>query len=899
MKSSQCKVRALSSLTRLGIDPSWNPVVTVKVQLFSLKVEMERPNRENSHRDHQKRSPCLHDLTKWEKMITNALPFRSQRTSRCRHENVKMDGQIISYQPGKGDDRVGSYIAEDPLTPQNYYFEVKILDIGTNGTIGVGLVSSNYPMYNQPGWKELSVGFHADDGHLYLSAGYGDEFGPTSTTGDTIGCGIEFPTDADKYEILILQHVEVFFTHNGKKVGSTTISLPKSGLFPAVGLHSRGEKVKLNLEVNVFVPALPPRDKRTSRCRYEIVRVNGEVISYQPGKGDDRVGLYTAGDPLTPHNYYFEVEILDIGTDGLIGVGLVPSNYPRYRQPGWEQSSVGFHADDGHLYLSAGYGDEFGPTSTTGDTIGCGIEFPTDADKDEIVNLQLVEVFFTHNGKKVGSTTTALPRSGFFPAVGLHSRGEKVKLNLEADFLIPVFDVEREKPAFVSQDSNRVRRCSILCSIVSAVEIIVRIFFNFFGFLNSTPGNPTYTPTNLSASEIIDNHKSALASFGFDTTKLDLDLPYLYCIPKMHKNPYKQRFIAGSSKCSTKSVSILLTKVLSEIKSGLQKYCSTVYSRSGINHMWILKNSKELLEHLKSTHFSRVHSIKAFDFSTLYTTIPHSKLKGRLAKIISNAFTSKNGNRKYKFIVVNYDKTYFVKEKSDSENKYTETDIIQMLNFLIDNIFVVFGGKVFQQIVGIPMGTNCAPLLADIFLYSYEAEFIQSLVSEGKRYLASDFNFTYRYIDDVLSINNPKFADYLSSIYPSELEVKETTETNNSASYLDIMLSYDTDGHMNTSLYDKRDDFNFSITNFPFLSSNIPSSPAYGVFISQLIRYARASTKYTDFVLRARRLSDKLLSQGYVCDRLTSSLRKFYGRYGELVIHYDVPLSRMVNDILS
>ncbi|KAK3108765.1 hypothetical protein FSP39_015175 [Pinctada imbricata] len=156
-----------------------------------------------------------------------------------------------------------------------------------------------------------------------------------------------------------------------------------------------------------------------------------------------------------------------------------------------------------------------------------------------------------------------------------------------------------------------------------------------------------------------------------------------------------------------------------------------------------------------------------------------------------------------------------------------------------------------------------------------------------------------RYIDDVLSINNPKFADYLSSIFPSELEVKETTETNNSASYLDIMLSYDTDGPMNTSLYDKRDDFNFSITNFPFLSSNIPSSPAYGVFISQLIRYARASTKYIDFVLRARRLSDKLLSQGYDCDRLKSSLRKFYGRYGELVIHYDVPLSRMVGDILS
>ena len=77
-----------------------------------------------------------------------------------------------------------------------------------------------------------------------------------------------------------------------------------------------------------------------------------------------------------------------------------------------------------------------------------------------------------------------------------------------------------------------------------------------------------------------------------------------------------------------------------------------------------------------------------------------------------------------------------------------------MLEFLVDNIFVLFAGKVFQQIIGIPMGTNCAPLLANIFLYSYEAEFIQSLLSAGKKRLASQFNFTYRYIDDVLSINN-------------------------------------------------------------------------------------------------------------------------------------------------
>ena len=98
-----------------------------------------------------------------------------------------------------------------------------------------------------------------------------------------------------------------------------------------------------------------------------------------------------------------------------------------------------------------------------------------------------------------------------------------------------------------------------------------------------------------------------------------------------------------------------------------------------------------------------------------------------------------------------------------------------MLDFLIDNIYVVFGDQVFQQTVGIPMGTNCAPLLADLFLYSYEAEFIQKLVREKNKTLAVAFNSTFRYIDDVLSINNVNFHSYVNSIYPCELEIKDTT----------------------------------------------------------------------------------------------------------------------------
>ena len=124
--------------------------------------------------------------------------------------------------------------------------------------------------------------------------------------------------------------------------------------------------------------------------------------------------------------------------------------------------------------------------------------------------------------------------------------------------------------------------------------------------------------------------------------------------------------------------------------------------------------------------------------------------------------------------------------------------------------------------------------------------------------MASRFNFTYRYIDDVLSIDNPEFENYLGQMYPVELEIKDTKESNTSASYLDLLMSIGRDGQLHTSINDKRDDFKFHITNFPFLSSNIPTSPAYGVFISQLIRYARAWSSYGYFILRATRLSNKL-----------------------------------------
>jgi len=134
--------------------------------------------------------------------------------------------------------------------------------------------------------------------------------------------------------------------------------------------------------------------------------------------------------------------------------------------------------------------------------------------------------------------------------------------------------------------------------------------------------------------------------------------------------------------------------------------------------MWILKNSKDLLEYIQYRSLSSCNNIKTFDCTTHYTIIPHSKLKDKLRELVQLCFIKQNGQRRYEYLVLGRNRSYFVKFHSDSSKKFSETDIFNMLEFLIYNIFVMFGGRVFQQTVGIPMGTNCAPLFADLFLYA-------------------------------------------------------------------------------------------------------------------------------------------------------------------------------------
>ena len=200
-----------------------------------------------------------------------------------------------------------------------------------------------------------------------------------------------------------------------------------------------------------------------------------------------------------------------------------------------------------------------------------------------------------------------------------------------------------------------------------------------------------------------------------------------------------------------------------------------------------------------------------------------------------------------------------------------------MLEFLIDSIFVIFGGRVFQQTVDIPMGTNCSALLADLFLYSYEEYFIQGLLKKNEKKVARSFNFTFRYVDDVLSLNNSRFGDFVYRIFPIELEIKDTTDTDRSASCLYMPLPTPRNWQVKNETLRQKRWFQFPIVNFSFICSNIPAAPVYEVYVSQLIWYSRTCGSYQDFLHRGLLLIRKLRNQVEV---ITSKVLRLPPRLG-------------------
>ena len=199
----------------------------------------------------------------------------------------------------------------------------------------------------------------------------------------------------------------------------------------------------------------------------------------------------------------------------------------------------------------------------------------------------------------------------------------------------------------------------LICSVLFPITWICLICKRYYtetltkelGLDNcSTPtGHPTYTSCQRSSEDIVNTYDTFMKPLSIELYDDDNRLRCLYWTPKLPKSPAKHRVIAGSSRCTTKQLSSLLTKIVTYtvIKTDLEKYCGIKTSHTGVNNRWILKNSTNLLSSLGYLGVRKAASIQTFDFSTLYTSIPDDLLKSRKNNIINNAFRHKDAATLY------------------------------------------------------------------------------------------------------------------------------------------------------------------------------------------------------------------------------------------------------------
>ena len=282
-----------------------------------------------------------------------------------------------------------------------------------------------------------------------------------------------------------------------------------------------------------------------------------------------------------------------------------------------------------------------------------------------------------------------------------------------------------------------------------------------------------------------------------------------------------------------------MTSCLTAIKNHAIKYCTTVYERNGKKLFWSIKNSGEILNELKSRGFL-ASGLSTYDFSTLYTSLPHNLIKEKLTELTEQTF-NRDGSL---YLACNDKNAFFTSGQPEGYKLWLCQKMCDALHYLLHNIFIRFGSKLYRQIVGIPMGTNCAPIVADLFLFSYERDLMLSL-----------------------SDNN----QMVGQIYPTELQLNKASSSDTEAPFLDLNLSK-TNGIVSSKTYDKRDDFNFEVVKFPFLDGDVPRSPSYGVYVLRKVRIGTIPELY----LREVRITRLPADSGIVPDNSRIAQGVFY-----------------------
>jgi hypothetical protein len=261
----------------------------------------------------------------------------------------------------------------------------------------------------------------------------------------------------------------------------------------------------------------------------------------------------------------------------------------------------------------------------------------------------------------------------------------------------------------------------------------------------------TYTRVDETEDEIVNRVKEKLRKYGIEVEEKQEKLAEMYMTGKMHKTVPKMRFIAASRNCVTKTLSAILTKVLKQCYKQHKHLNTLKTNKTGMNHLWITDSKEEVLQRIGELNEEREgRNVDTYDFETLYTNIPHKKLKEHICRIIQEAYDSqaKNDTPRLYISTGGWDGKWIVKPSKGTHAIDCKT-AQELVRLLINNIYVKVGGRNFKQTMGIPMGTDCAPFLANLYLFALESSWVDNKRKQGQYDVLQYFKHCFRYIDDL------------------------------------------------------------------------------------------------------------------------------------------------------
>jgi hypothetical protein len=429
---------------------------------------------------------------------------------------------------------------------------------------------------------------------------------------------------------------------------------------------------------------------------------------------------------------------------------------------------------------------------------------------------------------------------------------------------------------------------SIICK-----KFYIERLLDEVGILNIP--NPTYSlVTDKRASQVINDNIEYSERLGFEIDEeREKSLPSIYWLPKFHKNPIATRCIVASKLCSTKQIAQAVSSCFKVIQRQIENFHHKNQFYCQYKKFWVVQNSMQIISDLdKINKRKNAKSISTFDFATLYTKIPHDQLIETLCEAIDFAF---NGGDK-QYLAFNGKYAFWTKNK-DTQH-FSQTTLKFAVKHLISSCYFVVGNMLFLQIIGMPMGIDPAPFWANIYLYTSESRYITNLTKNNStkenKIRAKKFHATSRYIDDLCSLNDGgEFGRSHKEIYSKEMELKEEHKGLH-ATYLELDISV-----LNRifvyKLFDKRDGFPFSIVKMPYLSSNIPYNIFYNTILSEILRIARCSLFYTDFLIKSKELCKRMKKQGAEVIFSKTSLLRFMNNHSVTFSKYNVPFHEIVD----